>query len=48
MLPERTSSQHPALHGERHRRVSASILSVSAETASRAPLPVPAFNYKET
>ena len=34
--------------GERRRRVSASILSISAETAGRVQLPVPAVNNKET
>ena len=48
VLTERASSQHLAPRGEGCRRVSASILSISAETASRARLPVPALDNKET
>ena len=40
VLRERASSQHLAPRGERRCWVSASILSISAETASRARLPV--------
>ena len=47
VLRERASSQHLAPRGEGCRSVSASILSISAETASHARLPVPALNNKE-
>ena len=47
VLRERASSQHLAPSGERRRSVSASILSISAETIGRARLPVPALNNKE-
>ena len=47
VLRERASSQHLAPRGEGCRSVSASILSISAETDGRAWLPVPALNSKE-
>ena len=48
VLRESASSQHLAPRGEGCLWVSASILSILAETASRARLPVPALNNKET
>ena len=48
MLRERAPSQHLAPRGERCRSVPASISPISAETASRARLPVPPLNNKET
>ena len=48
VLRESAPSQHLAPRGERRRSVPASISPISAETASRSRLPVPALNNKET